>query len=200
MTPTLYLASNSPRRREILERMRLPYTVFAAEADERLGGGIPAEEACEILGRAQGAGGARRSCRRRPFWRRRPFACGRYVGFFGRTPARQTKGRSRSARYAAFRFAAAVIRCAPASACFAVSARFRCRMRRLSGCAIFRWRKRRRMSARENRSTRPALTACRGSARFSSSGSRVTFSPLWDCRPAVSAGCCMRRASHILIG
>ena len=49
MTPTLYPASNSPRRREILERMRLPYTVFAAEADERLGGGIPAEEACEIL-------------------------------------------------------------------------------------------------------------------------------------------------------
>ena len=49
MTPTLYLASNSPRRREILERMRLPYTVFAADADERLNGDVPAEEACEIL-------------------------------------------------------------------------------------------------------------------------------------------------------
>ena len=49
MTPKLYLASNSPRRREILKRMRLPYTVFTAEADERLAGDVSEEQACEIL-------------------------------------------------------------------------------------------------------------------------------------------------------
>ena len=49
MTPKLYLASNSPRRREILERMRLSYTVFTAEADERLASDVSEEQACEFL-------------------------------------------------------------------------------------------------------------------------------------------------------
>ncbi len=49
MTPKLYLASNSPRRREILDRMRLSYTVFTADADEQLADDVPEEQACEFL-------------------------------------------------------------------------------------------------------------------------------------------------------
>lgn len=45
----LYLASLSPRRREILEEMRLPFTVIAAEADERLPKGLDPESAGQTL-------------------------------------------------------------------------------------------------------------------------------------------------------
>ncbi|MBQ4599489.1 MAG: septum formation protein Maf [Clostridia bacterium] len=46
---TLYLASASPRRSEILTRMQLPHTVYTAPADETLGEGITMENAGEIL-------------------------------------------------------------------------------------------------------------------------------------------------------
>ena len=46
---TLYLASASPRRREILQRMQLAHTVYTAPADETLGEGITTENAGEIL-------------------------------------------------------------------------------------------------------------------------------------------------------
>lgn len=46
---TLYLASASPRRREILKRMQLPHTVYTAPADETLESGITMENAGEIL-------------------------------------------------------------------------------------------------------------------------------------------------------
>lgn len=46
---TLYLASASPRRSEILSRMGLAHTVFTAPADETLDGGISMESAGEIL-------------------------------------------------------------------------------------------------------------------------------------------------------
>lgn len=45
----IYLASASPRRREILELMRLDFTVMSAEADEELPQNTPAESAGEIL-------------------------------------------------------------------------------------------------------------------------------------------------------
>ncbi len=46
---TLYLASASPRRSEILSRMRLPHTVYTACADETLEDGLSMENAGEIL-------------------------------------------------------------------------------------------------------------------------------------------------------
>ena len=46
---TLYLASASPRRREILSRMGLAHTVFTAPADETVEDGISMENAGEIL-------------------------------------------------------------------------------------------------------------------------------------------------------
>ena len=46
---TLYLASASPRRSEILTRMQLPHTVYPAPADATLGEGITMENAGEIL-------------------------------------------------------------------------------------------------------------------------------------------------------
>ena len=137
MTPTLYLASNSPRRREILERMRLPYTVF-----RRGGGRAPWR-------RHPRGGSLRNPCRAQRRWRRATVLpppavlaettfCLRPIRWFFWTDARSANQRTKPKRsICCFRFAAAVIRCAPASACFAVSARFRCRMRRLSGCAIF---------------------------------------------------------------
>ncbi len=45
----LYLASGSPRRREILDLMRLPYEVFPADADETLDAGIGMEAAGRLL-------------------------------------------------------------------------------------------------------------------------------------------------------
>lgn len=45
----LYLASASPRRKEILETMRLDFTVDTAPANENLEDGIPMESAGEIL-------------------------------------------------------------------------------------------------------------------------------------------------------
>lgn len=45
----IYLASASPRRREILELMKLDFTVMSAETDEELPESTPAESAGEIL-------------------------------------------------------------------------------------------------------------------------------------------------------
>ncbi|MBQ6893844.1 MAG: septum formation protein Maf [Clostridia bacterium] len=45
----LYLASASPRRKEILETMKLDFTVATAEADESLPSGTSPENAGEIL-------------------------------------------------------------------------------------------------------------------------------------------------------
>ncbi len=45
----LYLASASPRRKEILEMMRLPFTVCTAEADENIGSDTDMESAGELL-------------------------------------------------------------------------------------------------------------------------------------------------------
>lgn len=45
----LYLASASPRRHEILDKMCLPHTVFTAPADETLPDGLSQNEAGEIL-------------------------------------------------------------------------------------------------------------------------------------------------------
>lgn len=45
----LYLASGSPRRREILDLMRLPYEICAADADETLDTGIGMEAAGRLL-------------------------------------------------------------------------------------------------------------------------------------------------------
>ena len=45
----LYLASKSPRRREILDLMRLDYDIVTAEADESLPVGIGMEAAGTLL-------------------------------------------------------------------------------------------------------------------------------------------------------
>ena len=45
----IYLASGSPRRREILELMKLDFTVMSADADEELPNGTSPESAGEIL-------------------------------------------------------------------------------------------------------------------------------------------------------
>ena len=45
----LYLASGSPRRREILDLMHLPYESFPADADETLDAGIGMEAAGRLL-------------------------------------------------------------------------------------------------------------------------------------------------------
>lgn len=45
----LFLASASPRRHEILEKMKLPHIVFVAEADETLPDGISPTDAGSIL-------------------------------------------------------------------------------------------------------------------------------------------------------
>ncbi|MBQ7661179.1 MAG: septum formation protein Maf [Clostridia bacterium] len=45
----LYLASLSPRRKEILEEMRLPFTVLSAEADEQVPAGTDPQSAGQML-------------------------------------------------------------------------------------------------------------------------------------------------------
>lgn len=45
----IYLASASPRRKEILEMMKLDFTVSLAEADESIGGDVDMESVGEIL-------------------------------------------------------------------------------------------------------------------------------------------------------
>ncbi len=51
MKPRLILASGSPRRRELLERMGLAFTVQAADVDETLSPGLTAREQVERLSR-----------------------------------------------------------------------------------------------------------------------------------------------------
>ena len=46
---TLILASGSPRRRELLEKLQIPFTVEVSDCDETLPDGIPAEQAAELL-------------------------------------------------------------------------------------------------------------------------------------------------------
>lgn len=45
----LYLASGSPRRREILDLMHLPYEICTADADEKLDAGVGMEAAGRLL-------------------------------------------------------------------------------------------------------------------------------------------------------
>ncbi|KJS12343.1 MAG: septum formation inhibitor Maf [Peptococcaceae bacterium BRH_c8a] len=49
--PHIYLASSSPRRREILELIKLPHTVLAIDVDETLPPGMTAPEQVESLSR-----------------------------------------------------------------------------------------------------------------------------------------------------
>ena len=45
----LILASASPRRRELLEKLQIPFEVIVSDCDETLPEGIPAESAAELL-------------------------------------------------------------------------------------------------------------------------------------------------------
>lgn len=45
----LILASGSPRRRELLEKLNIPFDVIVSECDETLPEGVPAENAAEML-------------------------------------------------------------------------------------------------------------------------------------------------------
>ena len=45
----LILASASPRRRELLEKLQMPFAVVVSDCDETLPDGIPAESAAEML-------------------------------------------------------------------------------------------------------------------------------------------------------
>lgn len=45
----LILASGSPRRRELLEKLNVPFEVIVSECDETLPDGIPADSAAEML-------------------------------------------------------------------------------------------------------------------------------------------------------
>lgn len=47
----IYLASSSPRRRELLELAGISFTVAPADADERFADGTPPEEAVRLLAR-----------------------------------------------------------------------------------------------------------------------------------------------------
>ena len=47
----LYLASSSPRRRELLDLAGIPYLAAPTDADERFAGGTPPEEAVRLLAR-----------------------------------------------------------------------------------------------------------------------------------------------------
>lgn len=49
--PRIYLASSSPRRREILDLIRLPHTVLTIDVDESLPPGMTAPEQVEALSR-----------------------------------------------------------------------------------------------------------------------------------------------------
>ena len=46
--PELFLASNSPRRLELLKRLGRPFQVVSPDADEALPPGLPAVEAAEL--------------------------------------------------------------------------------------------------------------------------------------------------------
>ncbi|HAG14431.1 MAG TPA: septum formation inhibitor Maf [Ruminococcus sp.] len=45
----LILASGSPRRKELLEKLQVPFEVIVSECDETLPDGIPADSAAELL-------------------------------------------------------------------------------------------------------------------------------------------------------
>ncbi|AGL02652.1 Maf family protein [Desulfoscipio gibsoniae] len=54
--PNIYLASSSPRRRELLNQIGLPYTVITIEVDESLPSGLsPAEQVVALSRRKAGA-------------------------------------------------------------------------------------------------------------------------------------------------
>jgi len=57
--PRLYLASSSPRRREILDLIKLPHTVLAIDVDESLPPGMAAPEQVEALSRRKAEYAAR---------------------------------------------------------------------------------------------------------------------------------------------
>ena len=46
---SFFLASGSPRRSEILDKLQIPHVVYPVEADERLDTSVPPEQAGEIL-------------------------------------------------------------------------------------------------------------------------------------------------------
>jgi septum formation protein len=66
--PEIYLASQSPRRRELLEQIGVGYEVLAVEVDEQLHGG----ECAESYVRRVALGKARAGWRQLPLDRRRP--------------------------------------------------------------------------------------------------------------------------------
>ncbi len=54
--PTIYLASSSPRRRELLEQIGLPYTIVSFDVDESLSPGLsPVEQVIALSQRKAGA-------------------------------------------------------------------------------------------------------------------------------------------------
>ncbi len=53
--PDLILASGSATRRQLLDRLQIPYTIDPADIDETLAANEPAEEACRRLARAKAA-------------------------------------------------------------------------------------------------------------------------------------------------
>lgn len=60
--PTIYLASSSPRRRELLDQIGLPYTIITVDVDESLSPGLSAAEQVIALSRRKaGAAASMRS-------------------------------------------------------------------------------------------------------------------------------------------
>lgn len=54
--PTIYLASSSPRRRELLDQIGLPYTIISLDVDEKLAPGLsPIEQVITLSQRKAGA-------------------------------------------------------------------------------------------------------------------------------------------------
>ncbi|TYO98038.1 Maf family protein [Desulfallas thermosapovorans] len=51
--PTIYLASSSPRRRELLDQIGLPHVVFTVDIDETLPPGLPPAEQVMSLSRSK---------------------------------------------------------------------------------------------------------------------------------------------------
>jgi len=56
--PQIYLASSSPRRRELLSQIKLPYQILTREVDETLPPGIPPAEQVLTLSRRKAAAAA----------------------------------------------------------------------------------------------------------------------------------------------
>ena len=55
----LYLASKSPRRRELIQKLNMPFEVISADADETLPEGILPRDAVELLARKKAEAGAK---------------------------------------------------------------------------------------------------------------------------------------------